>query len=322
MKGSNVACLVLFGAYFGGLCLAAKKQDQITQSTYQIGHGCCGCESADLLTFEEKPCTTMRTGMVRSIAGQKYLEVCSKKQWQTYYPQGCYDNRVPGLIGHWRMDEQTGNEVADDSGHENHGSAGGPVPKLSRFSRGRYFDSNGVITVPNDATLNFGLKSFSVVGWAKILDVTYPLTTFALRKGYGCYFGPGRQGWVPGWETGHGYQAKGLQVCIRDKESRLADKAIEFDDGYQPAQLLGQWVHYAIVFDRVQQKKVFVYINGKKQSNSLDISAVKGSVDNNKALEFGTLYGWKTKGTLDECRVYNRALDEIEVAAIFKNHLV
>ena len=55
------------------------------------------------------------------------------------------------------MDEQTGNEVADDSGYENHGSASGPVPKLSKFSRGRYFDSEEIISIPNAAVLNFGL---------------------------------------------------------------------------------------------------------------------------------------------------------------------
>ena len=264
----------------------------------------------------------MRTGMVRFTNDKEYLEICSKKQWHPYYPQGCYDNRVPGLIGHWRMDEQTGNEVADDSGYENHGSASGPVPSLSKFSRGRYFNSDGIISIPNAAVLNFGLSSFSVSGWAKILDVAYPRTTFAVKKGHGCYFGSGRQGWVPGWETAHGYQAKGLRVCIRDKENRLVDTTIEFDDGVQPAQLIGQWVHYVVVFDREQQKKVFAYVNGKKQSNRVDISPVKGSVDNDKALEFGTLYGWKTKGTLDEYRVYNKALDEYEVAAIYKNHLV
>ena len=145
----------------------------------------------------------------------------------------------------------------------------------------------------------------------------YPRTTFAARKGFGCYFTPGHSGWVPGWEMAHGYRAKGLLVCIRDKQNRSS-----FDDGYQPAQLLGQWVHYAVVFDREQQKKVSVYINGKKQSNTLDISAVQGSVDNNKQLQFGELYGWKTKGTLNEYRVYNTALEEKEVAAIFKNHLV
>ena len=284
-------------------------------------------QNFDLLTIEEKPCTTMGTGMVRVI-NDSILEVCAKKQWKPYFPpqcnplKGCYNNRVPGLIGHWRMDEQTGNEVADDSGHENHGSASGAVPKLSKFSRGRFFNGAGLITVPNTAILNFGISSFSVAGWAKILDVKYPLTTFAVKKGHGCYFGPGRSGWVPGWETAHGYQATGLRVCLRDKQNRLVDKAITFDHGYQPAQLIGQWVHYTVVFDREKQKKVFVYVNGKKQSNKLDISAVEGSLDNTRPLEFGHLYGWKTKGTLDEYRAYNTTLDESEVAAIFKNHLV
>ena len=71
------------------------------------------------------------------------------------------------------MDEQTGNEVADDSGHENHGSAGSAVSKLSKFSRGRFFNGlSGKITVPNAASLNFKNSSFTVVGWAKILDHT------------------------------------------------------------------------------------------------------------------------------------------------------
>ena len=63
--------------------------------------------------------------MVRASAGQTVLSLCFNNQWKLYYPQGspvqgCYNNRIPGLIGHWRMNEQTGNEVADDSGYENH----------------------------------------------------------------------------------------------------------------------------------------------------------------------------------------------------------
>ncbi|KAJ7321724.1 hypothetical protein OS493_034343 [Desmophyllum pertusum] len=125
----------------------------------------------------------------------------------------------------------------------------------------------------------------------------------------------------PGYQVGKQGILTGLRVfacAYGTKKNRKVDTAIVFDNGFQPAQLIGKWVHYAVVFDREQQKKVFVYINGKKQSNTLDISAVKGSVDNNKPLEFGYLYGWKTKGTLDEYRIYNKALDEFEVAAIHK----
>jgi len=275
----------------------------------------------DLLTYEEKPCTTMRTGMVRHI-NDGQLEICTNKMWQPYFPRGNINNRISGLIGHWKMDEQDGNSVADDSGYENHGLAsGGPIPKLSKFSYGRYFNSNGWITIPNAAALNFGVSSFTVSGWQKILDLEYPLTSFAVKKGNGCYFRQDQEGWLPGWETAHGHNSNTLNLCIRDNNNVKARKSLVLDDGYQPGQLIGQWVHYAIVFDRELKKRAFVYVNGKKQSNSLDISTVTGSVDNNKDLTFGQLYGWKTKGTLDEYRIYNHALDVHEVHSIFNNHL-
>jgi len=164
-------------------------------------------ECFDLLTYEEKPCTTMRTGMVRH-TNDAQMQVCRNKLWQPYHPCRSCINRVFGLVGHWRMNEQSGNDVADDSGYENHGLANGPIPKLSKFSYGRYFNSGGKITIPNSAVLNFGVSSFSVSGWLKVQDVKYPMTTFAVKKGY---YGPGRAGWVPGWETAHGYRSTALK---------------------------------------------------------------------------------------------------------------
>lgn len=262
----------------------------------------------------------MRTGMVRFYQEGDNLEICSERKWHPYYRQDYPNNHVDGLIGHWQMDEQSGNAVADDSGYENHGTASGPKPTLSKFTRGRYFDSDGIITVPNSALLNFDVSSFSVCGWLKVQDVTYPRTTFAVKKGWKCYYQDGDKEAEPGWDIGHGYKSNGLNVCIRDKNSKKQSGGIVFDDGQQPEQLIGQWVHYVVVFDRKQQK-VFVYVNGTKQSTWLDISKVTGSVDNDRSLEFGQLYGWKTKGTLDEYRLYRKALDANEVNAIY-NRLI
>jgi len=156
-------------------------------------------------------------------------------------------------------------------------------------------------------------------GWVKILDVTYPRTTFAVRKSFGCYYKAGRQGWAPGWETGHGYSANGIRVCIRDHSNNKVDATVAHDDGYKPSQLLGKWTYYTYVFDR-QAKKIRVYVNGKKQSNEVDISTITGSVNNSNNLEFGRLYGWKTKGTLDEYRLYNYALRDEEVKQLYLDH--
>merc|ERR550534_370940 len=270
-------------------------------------------EGAELLTYEEKPCTTMRTGMVRFSQEGDYLETCSERKWRPCYRQDYLNKHLDGLIGHWQMDEQSGNEVADNSGYENHGTASGPKPTLSKFTRGRYFNSDGIITVPNSALLNFDVSSFSVCGWLKILDVTYPRSTFGVKKGYECSL-------EAGWDIGHRYNSYGLNVCIRDKNNKKANGAIVFDDGQKPGQLIGQWVHYVVVFDRKQQK-VFVYVNGTKQSTWLDISKVTGSIDNDRSLEFGKIHGWTTNGTIDEYRLYRKALDSNEVNAIY-NRLI
>ena len=75
----------------------------------------------------------------------------------------------------------------------------------------------------------FQRRTFVTCFLSLSLIATYPLTTFAVKKGHGCYFLPGRQGWVPGWETGHIYRSTGLDVCNRDKQNRTARNTIQFD---------------------------------------------------------------------------------------------
>ena len=158
-----------------------------------------------------------------------------------------------------------------------------------------------------------------MAGWIQILDTTYPLTSFSVRKGFGCYFGDGRKGWLPGWEIAHGYHGDGTSVCIRDHLNYRVNTLLRHDADSKTSSLLGKWVHYAFVFDRVN-KKIFCYVNGKLQQHVVDISTVQGSVDNTKTLNFGQQYGWKTKGTLDEYRLYNRALKAHEIEQLFKNY--
>lgn len=260
---------------------------------------------------------------MRFNSASQSLQVCHNRQWEPY--SVTKPNPLPsrsGLIGHWKMDEETGTYVDDDSGHENHGVAsGGPAPARGKFSRGRYFSGDGLITIQNSPKINFDKSSFSVSGWEKILDVKYPLTTFAVKKGSGCYYKLNQPKWNPGWEIGHAYNANGIDVCIRDKGNNKARGVIVHDNGYQPSQMIGKWTHYTFVFDR-KAGKVRVYVNGKKQKNELDISSVTGSVDNNFNLYFGEVNGWKTKGTLDEYRLYNYALKDEDVKMIYLDHRV
>jgi len=227
------------------------------------------------------------------------------------------------LVGHWKMDEQEKNNVDDDSGNELHGMATSTT-KVSRgkFTRGRYFSSTSDnIIVPKSPLMDFGSNSFSFAGWIKAENYTYPHTAVSARQGFGCYFKPGRPGFTAGWEIGHGHSVGNdkTSICIRDDSQNYVFKYIKHDAGFQGAALLNKWAHFTIAFDRHAQR-VYLYINGKKQDDYADISKVKGSINNDKPLNFGTLYGWKTKGTIDDYRMYNIALKSEEVAVIFENH--
>ena len=127
------------------------------------------------------------------------------------------------------------------------------------------------ISIASGPSLEFGMGSFSVMGWAKFEDYAYPRTSFVAKNGHGCYFhrasehssGIARAGWNPGWEIGHGFNAEGSDVCIRDSADQKARAGIRYDAGSRPLDLQGQWAHYAFVFDRTLEDRFFEHEVGR-----------------------------------------------------------
>ena len=181
-----------------------------------------------------------------------------------------------GLVAHLHMDSTESGDVTDSSPFGNHCQTAGAVSN-GQFCRGLSFTNDGPqgISVESAPSLEFGMGSFSVMGWAKFLDYTYPRTSFVAKNGHGCYFhrasehesGIAREGWNPGWEIGHGFNAEGSDVCIRDSGDRKARAGIRYNAGSRPLDLQGQWAHYAFVFDRTREDRVFVHINGVRQEH-------------------------------------------------------
>ena len=219
------------------------------------------------------------------------------------------------------MDDVEEKYVDDDSGKEMHGTANGPKIARGIFTRGRYFNGTGNIEIPHNDAMNLLKSDFSFCGWIKVESHLYPLTTFAVQQGLGCDYRPGRAGFTPGWDIGHGFTQRGTRVCIRDNLNNVGNEIIVHNDDFSNARLLGKWTHYVVVFNRLLGK-IVLYINSKKQDQFIDNSAVTGVINNNQPLRFGFLYGWKTKGSLDEYRMYNKALADTEVAYIYNDHRI
>ena len=223
------------------------------------------------------------------------------------------------------MDEGFDNNVVDDSGSQLHGSKTRNTSKTvpGKFSHALKFDgiSFETVRIENNPVFHFGTQSFSFTAWIKINDYTYPRTSLAVKQGNGCYFRPTRPGFTAGWDIGHGHQTDRTQICIRDHLSNVGRTYIKHDANFPHTVLRGKWVHYGVVFDR-RAGKVFLYLNGQRQKNFADIEHVTGSIDNKLPLEFGTLYGWKTDGSIDEYRLYNIALSDYAMQLIYNDHRV
>ena len=219
------------------------------------------------------------------------------------------------------MDEDVEKYVDDDSGIEMHVIANNVTIARGKFTRARYFNGGGNIEIPHNDVMKLSKSDFSFCGWIKIESHTNPLTTFAVQQGLGCDYRPGRAGSTPGWDIGHGFTQRGTRICIRDDLNNVGNEIIVHNDDVSNANLLGKWTHYVVVFNRLIGK-IVLCINSKKQDLFINIRTVTGNVNNDQSLFFASLYGWKTKGFLDDYRLYNKALNETEVMIIYNDHKV
>jgi hypothetical protein len=161
------------------------------------------------------------------------------------------------------------------------------------------------------ASLNFGTGSFSVEGWFRHDDFTFPRSTVPLNK----------QGstWntTPGWGVGQGYQNAGINVFICDGPN-LVSATIPYNAGITSSgTLLGTLHHIGVVFDR-GAGVARLYIDGVKQTTTLSIATVTGSVNNASNFQVGLSVGWMLDGLADGVRLYGRALSDADVAEHYK----
>jgi len=150
------------------------------------------------------------------------------------------------------MDDTVTSNVVDDSGSELHGTVSSFTSSPGKFSRSVVFNGHttGPITITNSPKLHFGKNSFSFTAWIKNNDYTYPKTSLAVKQGNGCYLKRNQQGFIPGWDIGHGFTTDATPVCIRDNLKNHMWVKIKHNPNFTHAKLRGQWTHYAVVFKR------------------------------------------------------------------------
>ncbi|HNP79388.1 MAG TPA: prepilin-type N-terminal cleavage/methylation domain-containing protein [Candidatus Pacearchaeota archaeon] len=224
------------------------------------------------------------------------------------------DSLLTSLVSEWKFEGPTNidgvatiNDAFDSWGNNNATAiSGNPIIKGASDCV-----SNKCIDFDSDyITLNQNLfprsGNWTVEGWFYHKDYTYP-RTFAPIGDANSYVNGNK-----GWEIGHAYSSSGVNIVINDGTNRI-DSVLSFDNGSKPEQLLNKWTHVVIVFDRLSTKKIYGYINSKKQSSSLDISLITGDILGNTDIRIGYVVGWVMYGRIDEVRMYSDIINSDKV---------
>ena len=191
-----------------------------------------------------------------------------------------------GPVGEWGFDERGGRQALDSSGAGNPATLSGATRTRGRFGGGLSFD---------------GRNDWATVADARSLDLTTGMTLAAWVR-------PSARG---GWRS----------VLVKESVNRLSYGLYARPSGHVfttaehglrggSALRRNRWSHLAMTWDGLIMR---VYVNGAEVSRSALVGTAKPS---GGPLRIGGNAIWPEffKGTIDEVRVYDRALTANEIA--------
>lgn len=211
-------------------------------------------------------------------------------------------------VGVWDFDECTAGSALDSSGYNNSGTVNGATlrnsstdpdytPSGSGCSYG--FDGTDDYVTAGGLVSNFGTSDFSISGWVK-LNVL-PGAWKGLISKYGG---------SPYYYVGIG-SLNYLRGAIRFAATTgyvVSDSPLETN----------RWYHFVYTLDR--DDVASLYLNGKAQTNTSDISTYSGTdFLNANPFEIGRINsaGWNFNGLIDDVRIYEQSLSSSQIKQLY-----
>jgi hypothetical protein len=202
-----------------------------------------------------------------------------------------------GLVAEWLLD----GDCYDTSGNGLDGDDNGLYPAADRFGNqggAMEFDGYSWMTVPDDDSFDFGYDAFTVAFWIKApLDVGTDQDDYIVSK----YVDDATSGWtVKERDGGIALLSNGGDY---DWEQTFVSTLIDDDE----------W--HSVVVVREDDGTKSIYIDGEQVES---YAADSQYLDNDSDLFIGhnPKDDVNITGVLDEVRIWNRALDSAEIAAV------
>jgi len=210
-----------------------------------------------------------------------------------------------GLVGYWKMDESAGGTAVDSSGNGNSGTyTNGATNTTGKFGNGGSFDgSNDYVDVGTSTSLNIQSK-ITIAAWVKANSGYQNTFRTIVNKANGTA-GNQRQ-YELRTEASTGYPALYLNCTDGTYKAVIGTSILT----------AGSWYHVVGSFDGATEK---LYINGTLVASTIttcDIRTTSGNLNIGSFPTNSGYYNWP--GSIDEGRIYNRALSPAEVAQLYE----
>ena len=216
----------------------------------------------------------------------------------------------PGIVAHWKLDEQTGSIIYDSSGNGNNGTLvnmDNDAWDTGILGNALQFDGiDDHVQVPHDLSIDFGDQDFSISFWLKQSEADRHMRY--IIKGTHDSPGTGKR-----YEVFH-HADNELRFVVDDNvtKSRVVLPNTDF--------VTGEWVHVVAVRNTASDQ-LLLYANtdlaGSASDDTGDISQTEDLFLGVSPDEENTNFA----GLLDDIRIYNYALDMAEIEEIYQNGL-
>ena len=203
-----------------------------------------------------------------------------------------------GLVGWWKLDEGSGVSAVDSGGSNTGGLSGGPTWVAGK--RGEAVSFDGVDDLIGWGSYTTESTTYTVAVWYKSDSNGATQIIFSRGDSDLCFYNPA-------FRT----SADGLTLTVA--ESGCAGAGII--GNYSIA--IGVWNH--IVLTRSTNTAI-LYLNGQLQTTDNAQPVVgtgAGRIRAGAQFSTATGNGFFAKGTIDDVRIYNRALTQTEIKAIY-----
>jgi hypothetical protein len=203
-----------------------------------------------------------------------------------------------GLVGSWHFNEGSGTIAFDSSGNNNNGNlVNGPTWVDGKFGKALSFNGvNQKVSIPETPSLRFGSGNFAITVWMK--------SNVSQRQWMVSHY----SGANPGWGCGVVDTSGKADFFTRSSAgtTEVISSRVITD---------GQW-HF-VVCQRVGNE-FRIYIDGVLDASQ---TFAHTSVDNTASLAIGEEANYNRQwfnGIIDEVRIYNRALSDAEIQALYQ----